>query len=40
MEAVFWSTEIVFFNESFILASGNGFWSIKNLLFLFRAIFC
>ena len=25
MEAVFWSTEILFFSESFILASGNGF---------------
>ena len=40
MEAVSWSTEIVFFNESFILASGNGFWLIRNLLLLFRAFFC
>ena len=39
MEAVFWSTEIVFFNESFIQASGNGFWLITNLLLLFRAFF-
>ena len=39
MEAVFWSAEIVFFNESFTLASGNGFWLITNLLLLFRAFF-
>ena len=39
MEAVFWSTEIVFFNESFILASGNGFPLITNLLLLFRVFF-
>ena len=37
IEAVFWSIEIVFFNESFILASGNGFRLITNLLLLFRA---
>ena len=40
MEAVFWSTEMVFFHEPFILASGNGFWLIINLLLLFRAFFC
>ena len=39
MEAVFWSTEIVFFNESFILASGNDFPLITNLLVLFRVFF-
>ena len=39
MEAVFWSTKIVFFNESFILASGNGFPLITNLLLLFRVFF-
>ena len=39
MEAYFWSTEIVFFNESFILASGYGFWLITSLLLLFRAFF-
>ena len=40
MDAVFSSTEIVFFNESFILASGNVFLLITNLLLLFRAFFC
>ena len=39
MEAVLWSTEIVFFNKSFILASGNDFWLITDLLLLFRAFF-
>ena len=39
MEAVFWSTEIVFFDESFILASGNGFPLITNLLLLFGVFF-
>ena len=34
MEVVFWSTEILFVNESFILASGNGFGLITNLLIL------
>ena len=37
MEPAFWSTEIVSFNESFIVASGNGFCLIKNLLLLLRA---
>ena len=40
MEAIFWSTEIVFFSESFILAIGNGFMLITNPLLLFRAFFC
>ena len=40
MEAVFWSTEIVFFNKFFILASGKGFWQNINLLLLFGALFC
>ena len=39
MEAVFWSTEIVFFNSIF-LASGNGFWLSANLFLLFKAFFC
>ena len=40
MEAVFQSAEIVFFNETFILASGKGFWLITNLSLLFREFFC
>ena len=39
MEAVFWSSEIVFFNEYFILVKGKGFWLITNFELLFRAFF-
>ena len=38
MEAVFWSTEIVFFNESFILAGGNGFWFFQSFFLLVDTI--
>ena len=41
MEAEFWSSEIVFFNESFILAGGNGFLvNCKHCAFIQSFAFC
>ena len=39
MESVFWSTEIVFLNESFILAGGNGFWLLNKPFAFIQSFF-